>query len=134
MKKFILATMIVAAAIFTACGDDDPSSTTSGGSGNVTSCDVTTSVNGIAMYHTCMEASSGEEAKRECSALGGEDIEEDGMRLTYSGKLGSGCPSGSKKTCNATKNGIAVSVYIYDAAAASMDCNTIMKGFFAEEE
>ena len=135
MKKFILVTMIAAAAMFSACGDDDDSSSsTSGGGGSVTSCDVTTSMNGTVMSHSCMEASAGEAVKAECSALGGEDVEEEGVKMSYTGKIGSGCPSGYKKTCSGTKGGIAATLYIYDAAAASMSCDVILKGFFGGAE
>ena len=144
--------MIVAATMFTACGDDDdssptsggngadekksssisdsddPSSSTSGGSGKVASCDVKVSMNGSQMGHTCMEATSSEAAKKECEAISGEETEE-GMTMKYEAKLGSGCASGAKKTCTGKRNGIEVSVYFYDAVYASMSCDKLMSDF-----
>lgn len=150
MKKIILASMIVAATMFTACGDDDdssptsggngvdekksssisddPSSSTSGGSGKVASCDVTASVNGAMMTHVCMEASSSDAAKKECEAISGEETEE-GMTMKFEGKFGSGCASGYKKTCTGKKDGIDVTLYIYDALTASQSCDNLMNEF-----
>ena len=126
MKKIILASMIAAAAMFTACGDDDNS--TSGGSGKLASCDVKVSVGGVQMAHTCMEATSSEAAKKECEEITGEETDE-GITMKYEGTFGSGCPSGHKKTCTGTRNGIEVTAYFYDAMYTSMSCDQLMKDF-----
>lgn len=121
--------MFVAATMLTACGDnDDSSSSTSGGSGKLASCDVVVSANGATMSHACMEASSSEATKKECDAISGEETEE-GMTVKFEGKFGSGCASGYKKTCTGKKEGIDVTVYIYDAMTASQFCDVILNEF-----
>ena len=153
MKKLLLASMIAAAAMFTACGGDDdssptsggngadekksssisdnPSSSTSGGSGKFASCDVKVSMNGAQMGHTCLESTSSEAAKKECEGItiNGQEVEEQGAKVIYSEKFGSGCASGSKKTCTASKNGVDVSIFVYDAVTSSMECSNIIGGY-----
>lgn len=150
MKKLLLASMIAAAAMFTACGgdddssptsggngadekksssiSDDPSSSTSGGSGKVASCDVTATMNGAQMGHTCMEATSSDAAKKECEAISSEETEK-GVTVKIVGKYGSGCASGAKKTCTGKRNGIEVTAYFYDAMSAAQSCEDLMNEF-----
>lgn len=153
MKKFILVTMIAAAAMFTACGgdddssptsggngadekksssiSDDPSSSTSGGSGSTVSCDIKINMNSYEMTHICMEAPIAADAalRKECNTINGQEVEEQGAKVIYSGKFGSGCASGSKKTCTASKNGVDVSIFVYDAVTSSMECSNIIGGY-----
>ena len=155
MKKFILVTMIAAAAMFSACGDDDDNGTSaggsdfggssdskasssevvvptsSGGSGSTVSCDIKISMNSYEVTHFCMEAPIAADAalRKECNAINGQEEEEQGAKVIYSGKFGSGCASGSKKTCTASKNGVDVSIFVYDAVTSSMECSDIIGGY-----
>ena len=117
MKKFILGTMIAAAAIFTACSDDDDSSTTS--------CDVSLSITGLGDSHlVCIEAAEADKLKNVCSDINSSHTE-NGVTISYKGKVGSGCPGKAVKTCNGTRDGYSFTAYFYDESSASHSCEEL---------
>ena len=119
MKKFILATMFAAAAIFTACGDDD---STSSSSGPVASCDITASfVNDP--VHACIETDDMQDAEKECK----EEIKGNLPSLLKNTEVafGSGCASGSKSKCKYDMDGAHITVYLYDATLSAMSCDQL---------
>ena len=121
MKKFILASMIASAAIFTACGDDDSTSSSSA-SGSADSCDIkATLVNED--VHACIESDDMQNAEKQCK----EEIKENLPSLLKNAEVvfGTGCRSGSKSKCEYEKDGAHMTVYLYDKTLSSMTCEQL---------
>lgn len=117
MKKFILATMIAAAAIFTACDDDSSSSTP------VDSCDIEATVPLIEVsVHACIESSDMVNAEKVCK----ENLAEMIPGVTNL-KFASGCPSGSKNSCKFEKDGAHLTVLVYDEFLSGLSCNDLLE-------
>ena len=119
MKKFILASMIAAAAMFTACGDDD---STSSSSGPVASCDINASfVN--EPVHACIESDDMQDAEKECK----EEIKGSLPSILKNTEVafGSGCASGYKSKCKYDMDGAHMTVYLYDESLSAMTCDQL---------
>jgi len=119
MKKFILASMIAAAAIFTACGDDDSTSSSSA-SGSADSCDIKASFPIVGSVHACIESDDMQNAEKVCKEeLAGA------MPGSPDVVFGSGCPSGSKSECKYEKDGAHLTVLIYDETLSRLTCGEL---------
>ena len=138
MKKLMIGSMIVAAAMFTACGDDS-----SGGSSSLGSCDVTMSMGGLFSTHQCAESSDASRIKASCDSTkaeldammsGAQDSDEDGdladlgaalmgaMQIDV--KTGSGCASGYKKKCDNPQED--ATIYFYDEGDENKSCEELL--------
>ena len=119
MKKFILATMVAAAAIFTACGDDDSTSSSST-SGSADSCDIEATLPLAGSVHACIESDDMPNAEKVCK---------EELAGAMPGKpdvvFGKGCPSGSKSTCDFEKDGSHLTVLIYDETLSRLTCSEL---------
>lgn len=120
MKKLILAMATIGVAAMMVACDDDDSSSAGGSSGNLVSCDMKMSMTDRGMKvetHYCGETENTSEnkaiLKKECKSY-----EEDG--ITYTAKIGTGCPSGADKVCN-DEDGTS---YFYDDPGLS--CEDLM--------
>lgn len=119
MKKFLLISMIAAAAVFTACSDDDESA------GDVYSCDINLDLGALGSTRICVESSDKAKVTEACQQVN-ELMSVMGAK-TDAGKTGSGCPSGAKKTCTGEKSGASYTAYFYDADAADASCDELME-------
>ena len=116
MKKLLLGAAI-AAAIFTAC---DSSSETS----DVTSCDVKM----LGVHYVCMESANDSYVRSECASISDES-----MGLAE-GTVGSGCPGGAKKSCDATEDGVSGTAFFYFDDAASASCEELLSDEEEEDD
>ena len=117
MKKLLLVAAISAAAIFTAC---ESSSETS----DVTSCDVKM----LGQHYVCMESANDSYVRSECASISDES-----MGLAE-GTVGSGCPGGAKKTCDATEDGVSGTAFFYFDDAASATCEELLSDEEEEDD
>lgn len=121
MKKFILATMVAAAAMFTACGDDDSTSSSSA-SGSADSCDINASFPIVGSVHACIESddmpNAGKVCKEELAGAmpGNPDV-------VFGSGLG--CASGHKSKCSYEKDGAHLTVFIYDETLSTLTCSEL---------
>ena len=106
MKKFMIASLLTAAALFTACETTD----------DVTSCEVKV----LGVRAVCMEASDDAYIRSEC-----KDIADNSMGLGE-GVIGTGCPGGAKKTCDVEADGVSGTAYFYTSDAASASCDELL--------
>ena len=116
----MLASMIAAAALFTACGDDD----STGGSTKLYSCDINIDMGALGSTRTCAEASDKAKIDEACAAVN-ELMKAMGSTADV-GKTGTGCPSGSTKKCSGDKDGVSYTAYFYDAEDADASCDELM--------
>ena len=114
MKKIMLASVLAAAAMFTACETSD----------DLTSCDIEINLGMLGSMHTCGESSDATYIRNQCADVNAQ-ASEMGMS-SKPGKVGSGCPGGAAKVCTGTEDGVSVTAYFYDADDAKMDCEYLM--------
>ena len=114
MKKIMLASMVAAAAIFTACESSD----------DLTSCDIEINLGMLGSMHTCGESSDAAYVRQSCAEVNA-DAAEAGLSVKP-GKVGSGCPSGAAKVCTGPSDGVSITAYFYDADDAKMSCEYLM--------
>lgn len=127
MKKLMIASMLTAAALFTACEVSSESDST-----EVGSCNINATVLGIST-HTCAESENMSAIQADCNdaqamfAPSTDDYGFDEPSL-YSGtaSYGSGCPSGAKKVCDFVEDGVSYTQYFYDAYAAEKTCDELL--------
>ena len=118
MKKLMIASMIAAAAMFTAC-DDDASSADE----KTYSCDVKAELGAIlGDIKFCAESSDQAKMTDACGKAG-EALKLLGVE--DAAKTGSGCPSGATITCNGKLDGVAYTVYSYTKDDAEKSCDEI---------
>ena len=106
MKKLMIASLLTAAAIFTACEETD----------DVTSCEVRV----LGVRAVCMEASDDSYIRSECL-----DIADNSMNLGE-GIVGTGCPGGAKKICDVEADGVSLTAYFYTPDDASASCDELL--------
>ena len=121
MKKIMLASMVAAAAMFTACGDDDDST---GASSKLYSCDITIDMGALGSTRTCAEASDQTKINETCAAVN-ELMKQMGATVDV-GKTGTGCASGYTNKCTGQQDGVDFTAYFYDAEDANVSCDELM--------
>ena len=109
MKKLLLlGAALAAASLFTACESSDSS--------DVTSCEIKV----LGVRYAGMESTDDSYIRSECS-----EASESSLGLAE-GIVGSGCPGGAKKTCDATMDGVAGTGYFYFDEAAESTCEELL--------
>ena len=123
MKKIILGAVIVSAIAFTGCevssSDDDET---------VTSCNTNSNFWGIPR-HLCIDSKDQSTITSYCQGEMAEikDAEQEDIA---SAVIGTGCPSGAKKTCeNMILNGTPVTIYAYDESTSKDACELLLNSF-----
>lgn len=113
MKKVVLASVFVAAALFTACGEDSSSTAPTV---KKYSCDINIDA-GIIALRTCVEAEDQVKVNSIC----------DGVNAMFpdAGDAGSECPGKSVKKCDGEKDGISYTAYFYDESLAEQSCDDL---------
>ena len=114
MKKIMLASMVAAAAMFTACETTE----------DLTSCDINVNLGMLGSMHTCGESTDAAYIRQSCNDVNA-DARKEGF-TSNPGTIGTGCPSGAAKVCSGTQDGVAVTGYFYDAADANIPCESLM--------
>lgn len=114
MKKIVLASVFVAAALFTACGEDSSSTAPAV---KKYSCDINIDA-GIIAVRTCVEAEDQAKINTVC----------DGVNALFAdaGKAGSECSGKSVKKCDAEKDGVSFTAYFYDDTFAEESCDDLV--------
>lgn len=123
MKKLMLASMVAAAAMFTACEvtvEDD-----------VTSCDISLNLGALGSMHQCAESTDDAYIRSSCKDVNDEMAY---LGLSNVGKVGSGCAGGARKTCTDTEDGVTVTVFFYDASDANRSCEELLSDDDYEED
>ena len=82
----------------------------------IPSCDVKM----LGVHYVCMESANDSYVRSECASISDES-----MGLAE-GKVGSGCPGGAKKTCDATEDGVSGTAFFYFDDAASATCEELL--------
>ena len=114
MKKIMIASMLVTAAMFTACEVSE----------DVTSCDVSLNLGALGSMHSCIESTNDAAVRQEC-----KEINDDMAYLGLSnvGVVGSGCTGGARKTCSDTmEDGSSYTAYFYDKDADGQTCDQLL--------
>lgn len=119
MKKLMIASMIAAAAMFTAC-DDDASSADE----KVYTCDIKANLGLLGDIHACAEATDQSKITDVCGKVG-ELMKT--MGVEDAATAGNNCPNGAKKTCDGKLDGVDYKAYFYTDEDAEADCGDLLK-------